>query len=662
MIGIRPSQAAAFGAALFCLVLPTTASCQSQALKTPKDALQVSKDSQQVPKDSQQAPKEAAQLTSKGEPEKKTDDVQALPASLMPVPAGKVVLGTSPEVLVEQMDKLHRGDQQKMAKDLTRLMHELGGVEQDVDGFYLGEFPVTNGEYKRFVEATGHRFPYHWWRYGQEEDYVKRIPEIRKQYPDDGAAAAEKFWAANWRDLPYAIPEQSGARRGQKVKGDDFPVTYVSWNDSLSYARWAGMRLPTEAERVRANGGEDQRAFPWGDDVTGLGIKSRDVTTDRLWEVGHFGTSTKGPFGHGDMTLGVWEWVNNFGFKAFVDSKSFKKLKKELIRKFKPKDKRMFESLENYKLKFRGTRVVIKGGMYSSSGAELRVQTRSALEARQIVSAVGFRVAKSLIPARDLSEVSLKLDYEKGYFPQGVKPDLSQQTGIERYRFADAERKQIEGYDAVSFVPVNFATDKKEHNSLKKLLGSTVEEHRPVVLGTLIVTVPIEEPKLEPGTYTVMFRASGAPKALAKDVKAAAKALAKGEAPNEKATWPKTLATYGIRNEDVLAGKIDYVRFSNGDLRVPYDRSRFILRNASGKYVAHWAAGGLLTAEGAFEAGKTLMKVEPIREGGETITVDIHIARDSKQKKSYTHSFEVKLAKEHAAGDAWVVPAPATDK
>ncbi|MCS6897838.1 MAG: formylglycine-generating enzyme family protein, partial [Nitrospira sp.] len=94
-----------------------------------------------------------------------------------------------------------------------------------VSSFRIHRYEVTNARYKLFVDATGHRPPSH------------HKPELTL-----------------WVD-------------GKPPPGsEDHPVVNVSWEDAVAYCRWAGMRLPTEAEWEKAARGEDGRRYPWGNE------------------------------------------------------------------------------------------------------------------------------------------------------------------------------------------------------------------------------------------------------------------------------------------------------------------------------------------------------------------------------------------------------------
>lgn len=94
----------------------------------------------------------------------------------------------------------------------------------------------------------------------------------------------------------------------------DFPRVGVSWLEAQDYCQWVGGRLPTEAEWVRAARGDDQRIFPWGDDLPTCQLANgRDGLTGTLCRddtaaVGSFPRGAS-PFGVMDMAGNVWEWT-----------------------------------------------------------------------------------------------------------------------------------------------------------------------------------------------------------------------------------------------------------------------------------------------------------------------------------------------------------------
>ena len=137
-----------------------------------------------------------------------------------------------------------------------------------LDAFYIDRYPVTNAEYKKFVEATKHRPPSHW--------QSGKIPPGRETHP----------------------------------------VVNVSWDDAAAYAAWAGKRLPTEAEWEKAAGWDDlkkeQRVYPWGDRFDPARCNSKESGIGDTTPVGKYSPQGDSFYGVADMAGNVWEWVNDW--------------------------------------------------------------------------------------------------------------------------------------------------------------------------------------------------------------------------------------------------------------------------------------------------------------------------------------------------------------
>ena len=194
-----------------------------------------------------------------------------------------------------------------------------------VDGFWMDRTPVTNAEFRRFVEATGYvtlaeRPP-------DPADYPGAKPELlepssvvfRKTAARVDLRNPHNWWTyvrgADWRHPrgPDSTLQGCGSH----------PVVHVAYEDAEAYAKWAGKELPTEAEwEFAARGGLDGAEYVWGDEFT-PGGKSMANTWQgefpwqNLLEDGYEWTAPVGSFppnGYGlyDMAGNVWEWTTDW--------------------------------------------------------------------------------------------------------------------------------------------------------------------------------------------------------------------------------------------------------------------------------------------------------------------------------------------------------------
>jgi formylglycine-generating enzyme len=191
-----------------------------------------------------------------------------------------------------------------------------------VDGFRIDRTPVTNRQFRKFVEATGYV------TFAEiapdPRDYPGALPHMLKagslifsapDHPVDLGNNAN-WWSfkfdANWR-RPYG--------KGSSIRGlDDHPVVQIAYRDAEAYAGWAGKQLPTEAEwEYAARGGLDQAEFAWGDFFTPAGRHMANTwqgefPRDNLVSDGYARTSPvdafpPNGFGLSDMIGNVWEWT-----------------------------------------------------------------------------------------------------------------------------------------------------------------------------------------------------------------------------------------------------------------------------------------------------------------------------------------------------------------
>ena len=140
----------------------------------------------------------------------------------------------------------------------------------ELSPFWIGKNPVTNEQFGRFLEATGHRQPEYW---------------TNDRFND---------------------PQQ--------------PVVGVSWQDAKAYCEWAGLELPTEAQWEAAARGTDERRYPWGNEEPSHELANYQGGEGRSTPVDAHPKGA-GPFGTLDQAGNVWEWCEDVWNKSAYDGR-----------------------------------------------------------------------------------------------------------------------------------------------------------------------------------------------------------------------------------------------------------------------------------------------------------------------------------------------------
>ncbi len=223
----------------------------------------------------------------------RTDSVESAPEHMVRIPGGTFLMGTDDDV--------------GFPADGEGPIREV-----DVSSFFIDETAVTNAQFGRFVRQTRYRTEAE--RYGWSFVFHSFVPRKIARTVTQAVAEAPWWWrvdGACWRR-----PEGPGSGISRRM---DHPVVHVSWNDAQAYCRWAGKRLPTEAEwEMASRGGLLGKRYVWGDDLTPDGkhkcnIWQGDFPNTNTEEDGYAGTAPArsfdpNGFGLYNIAGNVWEW------------------------------------------------------------------------------------------------------------------------------------------------------------------------------------------------------------------------------------------------------------------------------------------------------------------------------------------------------------------
>lgn len=410
------------------------------------------------------------------------------PPGLAEVEGGKTKIGVDAKEIVPIIEETR----------FTKLVGETPKHDVKVDDFFLMVTEATNEQYRQFVETTGSKPPRSWAEAAINTEIAAfnereglRIKELREQGtpPHEivrqkfDAAAQARWWDENWSDQEYGVPEGKS----------DHPVVFVSYGDSVQYARWAGLRLMTEEEFQRAGRGDTDRAFVWGENFELAFCATVERNVDSTHPVGSFPDGAT-PQGIHDLCGNVWEWTSS-PYVAYP--------------KYKPLSVKIGGHKETALATWDANQRVAVSGCYKTPKEAARLTVRRATERFQATDSMGLRCASSKQPGLDVAEAVIDQDVSVYVVPEGVTYDPQLVVAMERWESrtgtATVDGYQIiTAYHDVMFIPVS----KIEHAGLKPLSETSVEEG-PVHMGVLSTSLPLTEPALAPGTYMVAWRAKG---------------------------------------------------------------------------------------------------------------------------------------------------------
>ena len=170
-------------------------------------------------------------------------DPSVAPEGMVLIPAGEFPMG----------DHFNEGNDDELPVHTVYL-----------DAFYMDIYEVTNAQYQKFTDATGHSVPTYW------NDFIYNAPE-------------------------YNAPEQ--------------PVVGISWHDAVAYSEWSGKRLPTEAEWEKAaRGGLSGKRYPWGDEISHDDANYSGTGGKDVWfKASPVGSFAPNGYGLYDMAGNVYE-------------------------------------------------------------------------------------------------------------------------------------------------------------------------------------------------------------------------------------------------------------------------------------------------------------------------------------------------------------------
>jgi ergothioneine biosynthesis protein EgtB len=244
-----------------------------------------------------------------------------------------------------QMIKIPAGYFQQGSNAIDALDNERPAHQVYLDTYWIDRYPVTCAQYRWFMEAGGYQNPVWWsengWQWLQQEKVTQPL-----------------YWL-------------------EDPQWDNHPACGVSWYEAEAYAKFAGKRLPTEAEWEKAASWDGvnrlSRTYPWGEAMPNLGCCNHNYAIAQTTPVNAY-PKGRSAYGCDDMLGNVWEWTSSIfeGYEGFAS----------------------YPYAGYSQVYFDGQHQVLKGGSWATRPWALRASFRNWYHpgVRQILA--GFRCAK----------------------------------------------------------------------------------------------------------------------------------------------------------------------------------------------------------------------------------------------------------------------------
>ncbi|MCG9134431.1 formylglycine-generating enzyme family protein [Candidatus Poribacteria bacterium] len=253
----------------------------------------------------------------------------------------------------DEMALISAGEFQMGSNDNDTEAHEKPVHTVYIDAFYIDKYPVTNAQYKKFVDANPPWSKPQWFK-----------NRISRRYHDGD-------YLRHWTEDDY--PDGKA----------DYPVNWVSWYAAMAYAQWAGKRLPTEAEWEKAaRGGLTNQKYPWGNSIDA----SKANFGKNIGETTSVGKYPANGYGLYDMVGNLFEWCLDKWDNDFYASAS-------------PNNPVSGSSIVSIIDNFTNSKEsrVVRGGSWHTPAQDLRVAKRNMDTPKLTTPIIGFRCVMDVI-------------------------------------------------------------------------------------------------------------------------------------------------------------------------------------------------------------------------------------------------------------------------